>query len=340
MRKILTISLALILVLSAVLLAESDKKLGTAGAQALRIPVGSRGTSMGGTVVANSYGVDALYWNPAGAAMQQGTEVMLSHLDYFADMDVEYAAITTNIEGFGTLGASVKVLSVGDILKTSWDDEQGDAGEYFNPSVSVIGLSYARQFTDRVSFGFTAAFINQKVDLATAKGVVFDFGFGYNPQWQGLRFGVVIKNLGPSMRFDGPGFQFNVIPDDNDPNSAAKTVRKQSTNFELPSSIQLGAAWDLLNTNELHSMEVTGLFQANNFSNDEFKGGVEYAYNDIFFLRGGYIASQQDNYIYGASLGAGLKVSLGETSNIAFDYSWVDNEFFDAHSYFTVKFAF
>lgn len=340
MRKILTISLALVLVLSAVLLAQSDQKIGTAGAQVLRIPVGSRGTSLSGTTVASTRGVDALYWNPAGAALQSGTEVMFSHLNYFADMNVEYAAVTTAIENFGTLGASVKVLSVGDILRTSFHDAQGDAGEYFNPTLSVIGLTFARQFTDRVSFGFTGAFVNQNIDQASATGVCFDFGFNYNPRWRGLQFGIVVKSLGPNMRFSGPGFEISQIPDDNDPNSAAKSLSKQSGEFELPSTLQMGAAWDLLNTNELHSLEVNGAFQANSFSNDVFRGGVEYAYNDMFFLRGGYETSDQDDYIFGASFGAGLSLPVSKSSNLGLDYSWVDNEFFDAHNYFTVKFTF
>ncbi|MFH2055594.1 MAG: PorV/PorQ family protein [bacterium] len=340
MKKTLTISLALVLILSVALLAATDKRLGTAGAQELRIPVGSRGAAMGGTVVASARGVDALYWNPAGAALQLGSEAMFSHLDYFADMNVDYAAVTTQIEGFGTLGGSVKVLSVGDILKTTFHDQQGDAGEYFSPTFSVVGLTYARQFTDRVAFGATASFINEKVEQVSARGVAFDVGFTYDPQWRGLKLGVVLKNIGPSMRFDGTGFDIDVVPTDNDPNSAAKTVRKQSTSFELPSSLQLGASWDLLETNELHEMEVSGAFQASSFSNDIFRGGVEYAYNDMFFVRGGYETSQQDNYMFGLSFGAGLKLPLGKTSSIGFDYSWLDNEYFDAHNYFTVMFAF
>jgi hypothetical protein len=339
MKRILVLSLALLLLFSAALLAENDRRLGTAGAQELRIPVGSRGTAMGGTIIANARGVDALYWNPAGAAGQTGTQAMFSHLEYFADMNLEYAAITTGIAGFGTLGASIKVLSVGDILKTTWDDPQGTAGHTFNPTFAVIGLSYSRQFTDRVSFGVTGSFISEKVEQVGANGVAFDFGFTYNPRWEGLQFGVVVKNIGPSMRYDGPNFDLDVVPPGSDPNSAAKTVRSRSAAFELPSSIVFGASWDPLYQQELHSLEVSGGFQSNNFSNDEFRGGVEYGYRDLFFLRGGYTQSDQDNYMYGVTFGGGLKVSLG-AAYVTFDYAWLDNEFFDAHNYFSVKFAF
>ena len=121
MKKTLLMSLALVIVLSAMLLAGSEDRIGTAGAQELRIPIGSRGSAMGGALVANAKGTEALFWNPAGAAAGGGTEAMFSHLQYFADMKLEYVAVKTDIEGFGTIGVSAKVLSVGDILKTTWE---------------------------------------------------------------------------------------------------------------------------------------------------------------------------------------------------------------------------
>ncbi|MGB5105417.1 MAG: PorV/PorQ family protein [Candidatus Zixiibacteriota bacterium] len=341
MKKIFLLSSALLILTSAMLLAGNEIKIGTAGAQELRIPVGSRGSALGGAMIANSYGAEALYWNPAGAANQAGTEAMFSHLEYFADMNLEYVAVTTTVEGFGTLGASVKVLSIGDMLKTTWDDQQGSSGETFNPTFSVIGLTYARQFTDRVSFGATAYFVNEKVEQVSARGTAFDFGFTYQPNWQGLKFGVVVKHIGPQMQFTGAGFDIKTIPDANDPNSAPKTVRTESEGFDLPSSIQFGVAWNALQNNEKNDLELSGTFQSNNFSQDEFKGGAEYGFNDTFFLRGGFVGSSQDDFSYGGSFGAGVKFNWGN-SHVSFDYSWqqVDVTGFDDNQYFTVKFAF
>ncbi len=341
MKKIFLISSALLVLMSAMLLAGNEIKIGTAGAQELRIPVGSRGSALGGAMIANSYGAEALFWNPAGAANQAGTEAMFSHLEYFADMNLEYVGVTTSLEGFGTLGASVKVLSIGNILKTTWDDQQGISGETFNPTFSVIGLTYARQFTDRVSFGATSYFINERVEQVSARGVAFDFGFTYVPNWRGLKFGVVVKHIGPQMQFTGSGFDIKVIPGTNDPSSSNKTVRTESEAFDLPSSIQFGVAWNALQNNEMNNLEFSGTFQSNNFSQDEFKGGAEYAYNDLFFLRGGFVGSSQNDFSYGASFGAGLKLHWGE-SHVSFDYSWqqVDVTGFDDNQYFTVKFAF
>ena len=325
------------LLCSASLYAGGDERIGTAGAQELRIPVGSRMSALGGAGVSEAVGAEALYWNPAGAAYYQGTEVMFTNLQYIADIAVNYFAATTSIEDFGTIGISAKVMGFGDIYKTTIDEPRG-TGEIFAPSYSVIGFTYSRRFTDRVSFGATAMLINEKIEQLSATGVGFDFGFIYDPGWRGLRFGLVIKNYGPDMRFDGANFDVDNEVPGSEPNSTGKSYRSQSAAFELPSSVQLGASWNILDV-ENSRATVMGLFQSNNFSEDEFRGGIEYAFNDMFFLRGGYVGSKQDDYMYGASFGGGIKVNWGNTE-LVFDYTWSQTEFFDNNQFFTVKLGF
>ena len=48
--------------------AGSKKRRGTAGAQELLIPTGSRGTAMAGAYVAGISGLEAVEWNMAGVA--------------------------------------------------------------------------------------------------------------------------------------------------------------------------------------------------------------------------------------------------------------------------------
>ncbi|HEQ97997.1 MAG TPA: PorV/PorQ family protein [candidate division Zixibacteria bacterium] len=335
--KVLCLTLVAMLLCSAALYAGGDERIGTSGAQELRIPVGSRMSALAGAGVAEAVGAEALYWNPAGVAYYDGTEVMFTHLQYFADIDVNYFAATTAIEDFGSIGLSAKVVSFGDIEKTTVLAPEG-TGEILSPSYSVIGLTYSRRFTDRVAFGATGMLVNERIDQLSATGVAFDFGFVYDPGWQGLKFGLVVKNYGPQMRFSGSDFDVDNDVPGAEPGTPDRTFRSQSASFELPSSVQLGASWNLLR-NEANSATIMGLFQSNNFSEDEFRGGIEYAFNDMFFLRGGYVGSTQDDYMYGPSVGAGLKMTWGNTTFVL-DYSWMQTEFFDNNQFFTVKFGF
>ncbi|MGH7452924.1 MAG: hypothetical protein ACRENG_16365, partial [bacterium] len=65
--------------------AGTGKRRGTAGALELLLPVGSRGTALGGNFIASISGVEAMHWNPAGvAASPYRAELMASHFRYIA----------------------------------------------------------------------------------------------------------------------------------------------------------------------------------------------------------------------------------------------------------------
>jgi hypothetical protein len=330
MRKniiIIIAAFALIAVASA--LAGNEDRSGTAGASELLIPVGARGSAMGGAVVANSYGVDALYWNPAGLAWLDGTEAMFSYLPYIADIDVTYAAIGKNIEDFGAFALSVKAVSIGDIEETTEANPEG-TGSVFSPTLVVIGASYARAMTTQVNFGMTAHYIREDIFDVSASGFAFDFGFTYEPRWHGLTLGLVIKNYGPNLEFRGSGFE--------DPQQGGAPVASNNAKSELPTSVNLGVAYNLVNQG-LNQATLSGNFISNNLTNDYWQGGFEYMYNERYALRAGYNYSPNDEYLYGFSLGGGLSLDLG-TTMLSFDYSWTETAVFSDNQYFTLKASF
>lgn len=331
MRLKIASTVALILAMGlSTAFAGNPQRLGTSGALELVIPAGSRGVALGGSVVANSSGVDAIYWNPAGLANLEGTEVMASHLPYLADIDVEYGAIGTSIEDFGTIALSIKVVDIGELIETSEAFPEG-TGRVFSPSLTVIGLTFAKSLTSNVNFGFTTNFIREDILDVSASGVAFDFGFTYNPRWQGLTIGLVMKNFGPDMKFSGSGFE-RILPGN------PRRVSSEERGFELPTSLNIGVAYNFLN-NGLNHVTLMGNFRSNNQSIDNWQGGLEYDYNSRFFLRGGYTLSEDDNFIYGASFGGGLKVPVG-TSELTLEYTWTETETFDDNQYFTARFSF
>jgi hypothetical protein len=75
------------------------------------------------------------------------------------------------------------------------------------------------------------------------------------------------------------------------------------------------------------------MYQNNNFSGDEYKIGGEYAYNNMFFLRGGYQFApdiDSDEYIYGFTAGAGINYDV-EGFGIKVDYAFQDVQYFDGN---------
>jgi len=335
--------LALMVCAAAPAFAGSDERKGTGGALELRLPVGPRGTALGSSIVSDAYGIDALFWNPAGLATIERTEAMFTHTRYFADMNLNYAAVGTKL-GFGTLALNAKVLRTGDVIVTTEDAPDG-TGEILDPTFSVFGASFARQFTDRVMFGLTTNFITERVRNASAAGVSFDFGVQYLTGFHGMRFGMAMKNFGPSMSFGGEDFNVNTQIPDTDPTSANRTLAFTSAEFEQPSYFTLSASYDLMKDAN-QRLVALGSFQNNNFVGDNFSGGAEWTYKNTFALRGSWFGSvtnpidattgdtqtefkSGDDLYNGFAFGVGAQVKTGET-RLGVDMAWrTVRNFFD-----------
>ena len=334
MRALLSVA-ALALAIPYTAIAANDERKGTGGATELRIPVGPRGSALGGAVSSYIDGVESIYWNPAGLGALEKTEFLFSHSTWIASMELNYAAVAAKVGPLGTLGVSVKALSIGDIIITTEDAPDG-TGEIINPTFATITVAWGRTFTDRVLFGAGVNLVSEQILSASARGVAFDFGVQYLTGWRGLRFGIAMKNFGPNMQFQGADFEFNQQVSGTNPQSGDRTSESISQEFELPSYFQVGANYDFMNTADQHLVGLLA-FQSNNFQGDGYYGAVEWKWKKGLALRGFYFGSATtedltdgtssttlasgDDVYDGFGLGAGTWLMAG-TTRVAVDASW------------------
>lgn len=325
--KIAVLTLILLVASLSPATAGNERRIGTSGAQELRIPVGARGTALGGAILADVQGIEAVYWNPAGLAYLENTEAVFSHQPYLAEINVNFVGVAHTIEGLGTIGAAAKIVSIGDMEETTLDQPDG-TGRVYGPSLSVISMSFSRILTNRVSFGITSKFIYERIFEVSASGIAFDAGVIYDPGWNGIKMGMALKDYGPQMKFSGIGFDRTL--DD-------RPVTPKAASFDLPSSLCLGMSYTT--TKGVNQAMVSGNFINNNYSMDMWQGGFEYTYDNKYCLRAGYNYSSQDKWQYGLTLGGGLSYEFQGTK-LTFEYAWADVDVFDANQYFTVKVQF
>ncbi|MFH1312886.1 MAG: PorV/PorQ family protein [Candidatus Eisenbacteria bacterium] len=333
-RNLVTLVAVLLLITG---IASGNSKMGVAGGTELRIPVGTRSTAMAGAVVADVTGSEALFWNPAGAASAMGTEAYFSYRGYFADTYLTYFGVVSSF-GYGTVGVHAKILSLGDIYVTTesaWDG----TGEIYSVNIPVLGLTYAKAMTDRVSIGATVMYVSEEIMGTSARGMAFDFGFQYVPGWKTLKLGMAMKNYGPRLRYSGPGFEHSVIVPGDDPQASNRILSLEAAAFELPSYFQLGVSYDF--NLEQSGILRTGVdFQSNNFSQDEYRLGAEYVIQNRFHLRGGYVYCDQAEYLYGATIGVGVDFNLGQTKGaVNYTHNFISN-YFDDVSEVSIAFGF
>ncbi len=126
-----------------------------------------------------------------------------------------------------------------------------------------------------------------------------------------------------------PDLDTNVRVLGDDPEAADRILALTSAAFELPSSFLLGASYDL-EMGENGLLRLAATYQSNHFSEDEYRFGAEYNLANKLYVRGGYVYCDQDEYLYGPTLGVGARFNLGR-AKACFDYShtFVNNYFDD-----------
>jgi hypothetical protein len=322
---------------------------GTGGATELTIPVGTPGIALSGSNVATATGLDALFWNPAGVAhMDNSATATFSHMNYIADIGVEYGAVAANFEGFGVVSLDIKSLNIGAINVTTNSQPDG-TGQTYTPQFIVAGASYSRLLTDRIGIGLTFNYISETISQVSASGVGFNAGIQYNDlgDIKGLNFGLVIKNIGPQMTYSGPGLLVNASPTGSTPDPNSTFERPPSyysinaASFSLPSAFDIGFGYSPQIDN-VNAVTISATFENNNFSGDLYDVGGEYGYDKMFFVRVGYSYSPKDqdpNYIYGLTAGAGINYNLGSIT-LDVDYAYRAVKYFSGDNVFAVSVSF
>lgn len=312
------ITVFMVLSISVATAADDFSKVGTSGAQFLKIGVGAKYTAMGEASVAMVEDAYAMYWNPAALATLSKSSMEFTNISWVSGVDLNYFSFAKPTD-FGAIGASVTALSSGDIEITTIEEPNG-TGNFYSVASYAIGLGYAKQMTDFFSFGLSAKYVSERISEETASGIAFDFGTLLRPGFRQLRLGINISNLGPEMKFSGPELKFNYNPEDgNDSFDDAKGVLDVDS-YDLPLIFRIGAAYDIYPG---EATRMTFAVEARDPSDNQQQAslGTEVAFSEMFFLRGGYKFNYDEETV---ALGGGVKLPVWDRSHLAVNYAWSD----------------
>ncbi len=316
MKKILIIAFFMILSITAN--ADEFSKSGSVGAQFLKIGVGARYHGMGEASVASVNDVYALYWNPAGMTNINSSQMAITHINYLADISLNYIAYAKRVEGIGVFGAAITMLSMEDLEITTVDEEDG-TGNFYSASSWAFQIGYARNLTANFSFGGSFKVIGEKIYRETASGFAFDFGTLLYTGFRSLRLGMNISNMGPGMKFDGPDLN-NSTANIVNPNDELAPSRMTTDTYDIPLTFRIGMAYDVdFGDNSTLMLSAEAKHPNDNLQKGSL--GAEFNWNDRYFLRGGYKFNYEEE---GLAFGGGINTPLTETSDLTLDYAWDD----------------
>ena len=285
------------------------EKVGTTSFQFLKVYPGARASAMSGAFSSVACNSEAIFWNPAGLTKVKGLDVSMNYVGWL--MDIKHYALSASYElgDLGTVGLMGIITDVGEIQETRVDQigvgglvdgmfNPGLTGRTYKPSSTVVGLSYAKELTDRFSFGVTVKYVSEDLIYQKADAVVFDGGFLFDTKFRSIVIGASIRHFGQEVKF----------------------VDKS---YPLPQTFNIGVSAYLLSPNDplITSVDDQSLL----FSYDMIQPrdydqmhsmGLEYSYKKMVFLRGGYTFNSDQQ-----GLSGGLGIAL---DRYRVDYSYSD----------------
>jgi len=308
-------------------------KTGTTSAQILKINVGPRAIGMGGAFTAIADDITSLYWNPSGTANIESNEAYFNHSILYLDVTHDFAAIATNISGFGAVGAFVSVLSMDEMLVRTIDFPEG-TGEYFNYGSIVVGLNYARFLTENFSIGFNAKYINESIWHMDANGFAIDIGTLYKiPVLNELRIAASVSNFGTKMQLSGRDATENIPAGAGGDNLVNANLEMEK--FDLPLLFRFGLSADLIKDESSRLTTSIDAIHPNDHT-EYLNTGAEYSWKEIIYLRAGYNSLFEEDSEKGLTLGFGLNYRIVDLVKIKLDYAYQDfGRLKDVH-YFSV----
>ncbi len=320
------------------LTAGNKDRSGQAGASELLINPWARSSGWGGVDIASVRGLEGIFTNVAGTAFTEGTQVTFSNTSWLKGSDVSIMAFgfSQKVGEGSVLSFSVTNMSMGDIMVRTVELPEGGIGTY-SPSLMNVAVSYAKAFSNSIYGGMTLRILNESISDVSAGGVAIDAGIQYiTGEEDNIKFGITLKNVGPRMSFSGDGL---TIKSELPGQETQFALNQRSAEFELPTTMQLGAAYDFLF--ESSRLTLSGAFVSNSFTNDQFIGGAEYSFRDYVMLRAGYayedgITDAMDsgnryNVNSGFSGGLTIQVPLNKEKGqiLSIDYSYRATDNFD-----------
>lgn len=259
---------------------------GTDAVPFLKVDTGARSAGMGGAFAAVADDASAVFHNPAGLALADRKEVMVSHAEWLEGIRNESLSYVQPAGAAWSLGAGAAMLFSGDIKRY---DRAGAAAGNFTESEGFVSLGAALALGENFSAGAALKKIFQKLDKESASAYAADAGLLYHDE--DLRLAFVAQNAGSGL-----------------------TLYREK--FDLPAGYKAAAARRVLGSSWL-TVQVTqrpiGGFSAS--------AGAEYRLvlrgDNSVFARAGYASGP------GSDAGSGLALGLGlGNSTLKLDYAF------------------
>ncbi|HQS56465.1 MAG TPA: type IX secretion system outer membrane channel protein PorV [Sediminibacterium sp.] len=308
----------------------------------LRISPDARAGGMGDLSIATMPDANSAFWNLAKIPFTpKKSSLAINYTPWLKDLglnDVYLASMAGyyKLDEASAISSTMRFFSLGNIQLT---DNSGNILNSVKPSEFALDFGYSRKLTDNLSIGGALRYINSRLvtgDVGT--GVVYKAGntvaadlgiyyHGLNEEGSGLNWGISLTNLGGKIGYTNDAKNKDFIPANmglglsyvnsiNESNRITFGIDLNKLLVPIAPKATGVYSTDSSNLAEYRSMGVMSSwmksFSDGSSITSSFQAsvGVEYAYNDQFFFRGGYFYEDKSrgNRKY-FSVGAGFNAN-------------------------------
>jgi hypothetical protein len=299
----------------------------------------SRAGGMGETDVAIADNVWAVYWNPAGLAFQNGSELAMTHTNWLpglglSDIWIAHAAYKQPVEELdGFVGGQLTYLNLGQFNKTNASGPE-IVGTFTGYELAV-SATYSTKLSEQLGIGTSVRIIyshlapqeaGQAQGSGTSTGFCFDLGLLYRPLFleKSLSFGMNLSNIGPNISYINKA-QADPLPMNLHLGIAYKALESEYNNLTFTAEVSrlLVARWGSKSDEFYEAFYTT--WKQGNISEQirRFNSmiGMEYWYGSpkLIAIRGGYFYEdpREGNRKF-MTFGAGIRYDL-----YGFDFAYI-----------------
>jgi len=299
----------LVLFLSQLAYAQFDygfdfSKSGTAGLQFLKIGVGAQHTGMGEASSSIVNDASSVFWNPAGLAWMEQSEVFLSYSSWLVNSKHTAFSAAMPVGSFN-LAVSIISFQIDEFEETTVKQPTG-TGRMVSAGDILFGVSIAKAFTDKLSIGGQVKFVQEKLDNVSFENILFDIGTIYFTGWRDLRLAFTLQHFGPDNKM-------------------------LDQKFRMPLLFRVGIADNIYKSQDLRVLVSADLVHPTD-NNEWVNFGLETEFFNAFALRSGYrFNADEGNLTFG--FGFTSPVVYGLMPKIDYSYSSFGDVFNDVHRF-------
>ncbi|HEX9974534.1 MAG TPA: PorV/PorQ family protein, partial [bacterium] len=268
MRKIFVL---VIIIFAFVMNFDAIAQLG-AGANFLKMGVGSRPLGMGSAFTGVGDDLYTMYWNPGGLGLVRWWEVSAMYNSYFADM---YYGALTGVKQFRMLGSRKTTAGIGLFFHgmPEWDNTQGASPERGSANNIMAVAAFGQRLDwlwDDISLGLNVKVGRSSLANYDAWTFAADFGIMYQLDVfnRPLQIGATVQNIGHQTAF----------------------IRESSP---IPLGFRLGVSYRFLNC-DYHNLLIATDIAKYKYGNLKLSLGAEYWFWNLLAIRSGYVINQKD----------------------------------------------